>query len=272
MPDLFTIPYAAQGIGGAGSLTVSTPVDKVYLITFQAPPDNRMVSSFLQAFLLALDIIEYRYPTGVVVSTSGIAKFYSNGLDLEHVVNTPGFWEDSLYAVFKRLSTYPMPTIALINGHAFAGGLLLAMHHDYRVMNPNKGFVCMNEMDLGALMETPFLAIFREKVTPSVYRDILLGAKRYPATEALKAGIIDELGGLEETLKMIEQRTLLNKGLTGVYGSTKEDIYRMVVGFLGTHNESVGWRQKVNNDREYLKSKALERVADWEKKNGKAKL
>ena len=33
-----------------------------------------------------------------------------------------------------------MPTIALLNGHAFAGGLMLAMHHDYRIMNPSKGF------------------------------------------------------------------------------------------------------------------------------------
>lgn len=34
-----------------------------------------------------------------------------------------------------------MPTVALLNGHTFAGGLILAMHHDYRIQNPTKGFL-----------------------------------------------------------------------------------------------------------------------------------
>ena len=50
---------------------------------------------------------------------------------------------------------YPMPTIALINGHAFAGGLMLAMFHDYRVMNPHRGYLCLNELDFGAPLRPP---------------------------------------------------------------------------------------------------------------------
>ena len=104
---------------------------------------------FLKAFLLALDIIELRYPVGVVITTSAIPKFYSNGLDLEHVMATPGFRDDLLYKLQRRLSTYPMPTVALMNGHTFAGGLIIAMHHDYRIMNPSKGYACMSLSSLG---------------------------------------------------------------------------------------------------------------------------
>ncbi|KAK3067781.1 hypothetical protein LTR53_015142, partial [Teratosphaeriaceae sp. CCFEE 6253] len=133
-PVLFELP-----IGDNGNVVCTSPQDNVYLITFTSPPDNRLTSSFCQALLLALDIIETRHPPGVVITTSGIEKFYSNGLDLEHASFTPGFFPDSLYALWRRLLTYPMPTIALLNGHAFAGALMLAMMHDYRMMNPHKG-------------------------------------------------------------------------------------------------------------------------------------
>jgi len=55
---------------------------------------------------MALDIVELRYPHGVVITTSGLQKFYSNGLDLEHANWTPYFFRDSLYALWRRLLVY----------------------------------------------------------------------------------------------------------------------------------------------------------------------
>jgi enoyl-CoA hydratase/carnithine racemase len=103
--------------------------------------------SFVILELLALDIIEQRLPKGVVITTSTITKFYSNGLDYENAIKDPTFFSGSLFPLWRRLITYPMPTVALLNGHAFAGGLMTAMMHDYRIMNPHKGFVCLNELD-----------------------------------------------------------------------------------------------------------------------------
>ena len=142
---LFTlqIPLDAPISDAKGNFTCTSPAPKVYLLTFSSPPDNRLTPAFNKAFLLALDILESRFPKGVVVTTSAIPKFYSNGLDYEAAVKDPAFWTDSLQPLWKRLLTYPMPTVALINGHAFAGGLMTAMMHDYRIMNPQKGFVCL---------------------------------------------------------------------------------------------------------------------------------
>jgi Delta3-Delta2-enoyl-CoA isomerase len=118
----------ALSIGSTGHVVATSPAEKVYLLTFEYGADNRLTTEFCQTFLLALDILEARHPAGVVITTSGISKFYSNGLDLEHANLTPGFFKDSLYALWKRLMTYPMPTVALVNGHAFAGGLMVAMY------------------------------------------------------------------------------------------------------------------------------------------------
>lgn len=85
------------------------------LLAYRGPDLNEMQQSltcpkeFCKAVLLALDIVELRYPHGVLITTSGITKFYSNGLDLEHASWTPGFFTDSLYALWRRLLVYVHP-------------------------------------------------------------------------------------------------------------------------------------------------------------------
>lgn len=96
---LFKIPIAPTN----GDFTCTSPADKVYLLTFNSPPDNRLLSAFIEAFLLSLDIIEERFEPGVVITTSKIPKFYSNGLDLEHVLSTPDFWEAKYAKLCERL-------------------------------------------------------------------------------------------------------------------------------------------------------------------------
>ena len=115
----------------------------------------------------------------MVITTSGIEKFYSNGLDLEHASFTPHFFPDNLYALWRRLLTYPMPTIALLNGHAFAGALMLAMMHDYRIMNPHRGYLCLNEVELGVPLRPPMTSVFRQKVSAQCYRRLVLEATRF---------------------------------------------------------------------------------------------
>jgi enoyl-CoA hydratase/carnithine racemase len=82
------------------------PAPAVYLLTITSPPDNRLTTASCTALLDALDLIEFGgYAPGVVVTTSGIAKFYSNGLDLEHALATEGFMPRVLYRVFHRFLT-----------------------------------------------------------------------------------------------------------------------------------------------------------------------
>jgi Delta3-Delta2-enoyl-CoA isomerase len=135
--------------------------------------------------------------------------------------------------------SYPMPTVALINGHAFAGGLMLAMFHDYRIQNPSKGFLCLNELEFGAPLKPPMASIFREKLSsPLTYRNMVIEAKRFTAQDALKEGIIDGLGGLDEALQLINQRNLIAKGKSASYRTLKEEMYRQTIGYLDNHEDS----------------------------------
>jgi len=237
---LFTLPVIPTSSSSpSGTFICASLAPGVYLLTFNSPPDNRLTTSFCQAFLLALDIIEFSHPPGVVITTSGISKFFSNGLDLDHATTTAGFWSESLFALFKRLLTYPMPTIALVNGHAFAGGIMLAMYHDYRIFNPSRGFLCLNELDLGVPLKPAMSSIFRQKITsPHVYRSLVLEAKRFGGKEALEAGLVDGLGGLDEVLSLVKERKLVDKSKTAVYGVLKSEMYRETLGYLEGHEEN----------------------------------
>lgn len=78
-----------------------------------------------------------------------------------------------------------MPTVALLNGHAFAGGFMLAMMHDYRIMNPHRGFLCLNELALGVGLRPPMCSIFREKVKAATFRRMILEVVRFKVSFVL---------------------------------------------------------------------------------------
>jgi len=270
MATLFSLPITSTG----GSISCTTPGPKIYLVTINSPADNRLTTSFCKTLLLALDTLELRHPKGVVITTSGIQKFYSNGLDLEHATANPGFWKDSLYPLWRRFLTYPMPTVALLNGHAFAGGLMLALMHDYRIQNPHRGYLCLNELVLNVPLKPPMSSVFRQKVpSPHTYRTLVLEAKRFTALEALKEGIVDGLGGLGEALAFVEEMGLVARAQSDVYGVLKEEMWRETVEYLDDWEGQERRLERLRNANEKRREESRERVKEWEEGQGeKAKL
>lgn len=167
-------------------------------------------------------------------------------------------------ALTKSQHSYPMPTVALVNGHAFAGALMLAMHHDYRIMNPHRGFLCLNEVDLGVPLRAAMSSIFREKCSPQTYRSLVLEGKRFKALEALKEGIVDGVGDLQTVLKMVTELDLVKKSEKGVVGLLKAEMYRESLAYL----ESFGEDNAASIDRGIALAKenqeTMGRVKVWE--------
>ncbi|KAJ1329089.1 Delta3-Delta2-enoyl-CoA isomerase [Microdochium nivale] len=237
--ELFTIPIQRLEAHPGGAVVCTTPAPQVYLLTWTSPSDNRLTDAFCQAVLAALDELEFarvdgkpKYPPGVVITTSGISKFYSNGLDLDIAFKNTGFSQDHLYPLWRRFLTFPMPTVALLNGHTFAGGAMLAMHHDYRVFSGPRGYLCLNELEFGAPLMPPMASIFREKLLPSTFRKLVLEAHRFDAPQALEAGIVDKVGGLDAALEMVRDLKLVSKAARGAYGLLKQEMYRESLSLL----------------------------------------
>ncbi|PGH03047.1 hypothetical protein AJ79_07480 [Helicocarpus griseus UAMH5409] len=256
-----------------GVVTCTQPQKAVYLLTFDFAPDNRLTEDFCQAMLLALDIIQFKYPPGVVVTTSAIPKFYSNGLDLQKAIETKGFFENNLFALFKRLLTYPLPTVALMNGHAFAGGFMTGMYHDYRIFNPSKGFLCLNEVHFGAALKPAMCSIFRQKITDQrTFRSIVLEGHRFSGKEALENGIVDGLGGLDEVLALIEKKNLTELPAAGVFGQLRREMYRETYAILERCKDDEAEADLEAEKELKVKESGTKRVEVWERASKGSKL
>lgn len=165
-----------------------------------------------------------------------------------------------------------MPTIALLPGHAFAAGLMTAMMHDYRLMNPHRGFLCLNELDFGAPLKPPMASIFRQKVpNPNTFRTMILESKRYGPLEGLKEGLLDGLGGMEEVVVFVREMGLLDRAKTGIYGRLKQEMWGETVGFLDKFEEGErGWEREME-DNARRREEEKRRVEEWERQNSAAR-
>jgi len=149
---------------------------------------------------------------------------------------------------------------------------MTAMMHDYRIMNPHKGFLCLNELDFGAALQPAMASVFRVKLSMTTFRNMVLESKRFPALEALKEGIIDGVGSVEETLKFISEMKLTQKAQGKSYGQIKEELYREIVKDL---DEAADTRSKLaakDLDRSRRDLEARRRVDDYQVVVQRAKL
>ncbi|MGH3376628.1 MAG: enoyl-CoA hydratase-related protein [Actinoallomurus sp.] len=157
--------------------------------------ENRFSPKFLDELDRALD--EVTAATGPrALVTTGTGKFYSNGLDLDWVTHNPDEWGpylDRVHGLFARFLTLPMPTVAAINGHAFAAGAMLSLSHDYRVMRADRGYFCLPEVDLGMPFTPGMSALVQARLPKLVAHEAMVTGRRYGGEDATAAGIVHDV-------------------------------------------------------------------------------
>lgn len=131
---------------------------------------------------------------GVILTGQG--SIFSAGLD---VVELYDYNEDEMnhfWGCFGRLICdmleFPKPLVAAVNGHAPAGGCVLALCSDHRVMAYGKGLIGLNEVAIGVVLPTPVLELARfavgnKKAAQMIYDGTLMNAE-----DAKEFGLIDE--------------------------------------------------------------------------------
>jgi len=160
--------------------------------------ENRFNPDFLEACLDVLDKVENETDALTLVVKSSHEKIFSNGIDLEWLapiiqkddINTAKDYFYQMNALFKRIVTYPMITIAAITGHAFAGGAILCCAFDFRFMRSDRGYFCFPEVDLGIPFLPGMNAMLKKAIPLYKLEEMEYTGKRLTAEECEKHHII----------------------------------------------------------------------------------
>lgn len=194
--------------------------EKVAVVTL-ASGENRFNPDFLHAYLETLDEIEHNTDALTLVVTSAHEKIFSNGIDLDWLLpviqqkdtaRSKAFFY-LLNRVFKRTLTYPMLTIAAMNGHAFAGGAIWACAFDFRFMRSDRGFFCFPEADLQIPFLPGMIGLLRKAIPAPIMEEMVYTGVRLTAEQCREHHIVKEACPIEDLM----ERTMgfaqsLNKG------------------------------------------------------------
>jgi enoyl-CoA hydratase/carnithine racemase len=157
--------------------------------------ENRFNRGTIDAIGAALDEVA-AVDGPVALVTAGEGKFFSNGLDLDWMgadgAQDKGFL-DAVHAMLGRVLRLDMITVAAINGHAFAGGAMLAAAHDVRVMRADRGFWCLPEVDLGLPLTPAMYAVLEAHLPRAALAEAALTGRRFSGPDAHAAGIVTEV-------------------------------------------------------------------------------
>jgi enoyl-CoA hydratase len=165
------------------------------VLTLDRPPANAIDETLLVDLSAALDDARTDDAVRAVVIT-GAGKFFSGGLDLSEPFRDSDSMRRRLDLYgdsHLQLLTFPKPTIAMVNGHAIAGGLVLLLTCDARLGVEGDYRIGLNEVAIGAAFPKVAFEVVRLRLSHNQASELLLGAAIYPVSHALRLGVVDEL-------------------------------------------------------------------------------
>jgi enoyl-CoA hydratase len=179
----------------------------VRVLTLNRPPATAIDYQLLDALGAACDAA-VRDDAVRAVAITGQGKFFCGGLDLKAITAASGERaqrsslgrDDGIF----RLWTLPKPTVALINGHCIAGGMIVAFACDLRIAADTNAKLGLNEVAIGLAFPRGAYEIARLAMTNAQARRVFLEAELHGPAAARDLGLVDEV---------VDPARLLERGL-----------------------------------------------------------
>ena len=174
------------------------------------------------------------------VILTGQGGIFSAGVDLVRALDGgAGYLRDFLPVLRKLFDVvffYPKPVVAAINGHAIAGGCVLACAADQRLMARGGGRIGVTELLVGLPFPAIALEIMRSVAVPAYFREVMFGAGRYPPEAAVARGLVDTLVEPEALLEAaVEAARSLASLSAAAFAQTKSQTRQPVLDFVQQH-------------------------------------
>jgi 3,2-trans-enoyl-CoA isomerase len=169
--------------------------DDILELRLNRPPANALDPGLIDSLRRGIEAAPAEGARAVVLS--GAPGMFSGGLDVPALVKLDrdgirGLWQ-GLYDTMRALANSPLPVAAAITGHSPAGGAVLAICCDYRVMAEGDFKIGLNEVRVGITLPPVLLRVLRRIVGDRQAERLAVGGLLVDAQEAQRIGLVDEL-------------------------------------------------------------------------------
>jgi enoyl-CoA hydratase/carnithine racemase len=164
-------------------------------IRLARPPVNALTPELLATLRTAVQAAPSEGARGIILT--GGAQVFSGGMDVPHLMaldraGLKAGWS-SLFAAARALANSPIPVVAAIGGHSPAGGCVLALCCDYRIMARGPYRIGLNEVQVGLVAPDAIQHLLRRVVGTYRAERLLVAGALVESEQALAIGLVDEL-------------------------------------------------------------------------------
>ena len=178
-------------------------IEGVAVLTMQHGRANALDIEFCEA--LTARFAELRGDRAEAIVLTGTGSIFSAGVDLKRVsaggADYVRAFLPKLHALYEEIYFHPKPLVAAINGHAVAGGAILACCADRRIMGHEVGRIGVTELLVGVAFPALAFEILRAAVPADYLAEFAYSGATYMTDDALECGWVDEIAEPEELLE-----------------------------------------------------------------------
>jgi enoyl-CoA hydratase len=179
----------------------------IAIVTLRRPPANAMNLEFTEEIAAVFQRLGHDRSARSLVLT-GQGRSFCAGVDLKALPDFDETYQrrmvDALNRAFHAVYSCPVPVVGAINGHAIAGGLVLALCCDWRVAVKTQFLAGLTEVRVGVPYPVGAMEVVRAELAPHVARQLILFGQNMTSSAALEAGVFDE---------MVEPEALIERAL-----------------------------------------------------------
>lgn len=213
------------------------------VLRMQAGKANAMNPALIRRLTELCDEIRASDARALVVTGDG--RSFCAGLALPQLIDldrpTMRAFMIEFEVAMLRLFTLPMPVIAAIEGHAIAGGCVLASQCDLRLAADRPMKIGVNEVQLGIGLPSVVIETMRLLLPASSWMPVALRGRLFDAREALALGLVDEVVAPEQLLaRACEQARELASVPRAAYAQVKLAWRQPTIDAIARTSEAVG--------------------------------
>lgn len=167
------------------------------------PPANALNRGLITTLRDAVETAPREGAKALVLA--GSPGWFSGGLDVPDLLprdrtEIGATWRD-FYAMMRALAASPIPIAAAITGHSPAGGAVIALYCDFRIMADGDWKIGLNEVPVGIPLPPVIFRALRRLVGPREAERLAVSGSLIPGPEAARIGLVDELVPAEQVVE-----------------------------------------------------------------------